>query len=52
MQAALPLVLQDAVRGDFNDLAKLLIDRGALLYDANQVCMLQHALIPLPPFAR
>lgn len=30
--------LQDAVRGDFNDLAKLLIDKGALVYADDKVC--------------
>ena len=39
LQAFVSSHLQDAVRGDFNDLAKLLIDRGALVYDADQVCL-------------
>lgn len=37
LQAAMQLCLQDAVRGDFNDLAKLLIDRGAMVHEADRV---------------
>jgi hypothetical protein len=40
LQAVMSSPLQDAVRGDFNDLAKLLIDRGAMVVEGDRVSCL------------
>ena len=44
--------MQDAVRGEFHEVSKLLIDNGALIWSDGQVhmhnCVLVLKLVPMP----